>query len=87
MHVVQAPVPSDVTPASRRLIEQVYLLHKAASCAYYNHGNNLASAAAAVRLLTACLGNSAVLQSARCVVKCEELLREVTDFVSVFSKR
>ena len=65
----------------------MYLLHKAASGAYYNQGNCLTLAAAAVRVLAACLASADVLQSARCVIEMDELLREVTDFVSVFSRR
>ena len=76
-----------MAPAARRLAEQVYLLHKAASTAHYNHGNSLALAAAAAQLLTACLANTDVLQSARCVTECEELLHEATEFVSIFSMR
>jgi len=65
----------------------VYLLHKAAAGAYYNHGNCLTLAAAAVRVLATCLGSAEVLQSARHVIEVDELLREVTDSVSVFSRR
>ena len=65
----------------------MYLLHKAASGAYYNHGNCLALAASAVRVLTACLASAEVLRCARYVIELDELLREVTDFVSVFSRR
>ena len=65
----------------------MYLLHKAASRAHYNHGNCLMLAAAAAQVVTACLASSEVLQSVRRLTECEELLREVTDFVSVFSKR
>ena len=80
-------MPGAVTPGGRRLIEQMYVLHKAASGAYYNHSNCLILAASAVRVLAACLASTDVLQSARYVIEFDELLREVADFVSVFSRR
>ncbi len=80
-------MPDDIALGGRRLVEQVCLLHKAASGAYYNHGNCLTLAAAAARVLAACLASGEVLQSARYVIQFDELLREVTDFISVFSRR
>ena len=83
----QTAFPGDMAPAGRRLAEQVYLLHRAASAAHYNHGNSLSLAEAAAKLLAACLANAEVLQTARRMTECEELLHEATEYVSIFSQR